>query len=284
MKDIKVAIGAIAKCENLYIREWVEYHKNLGIYKIFLYDNNDIDGERFEEVIDDYIKNGYVTIVDYRGRKNDPNGDLHHMHINLQSQMCNHCYKIVSEEYKEIDWLAIIDIDEFIAFSNEFKNIGEFLSQDIFKDCECVRLNWKMYGDSGYYKVENGNYSVARFKEWKIDKLGKSIFKTGLSHLYGIIEGHGSYVSVNFDEEGNRLPIFNNRISIVNPNPKYLHAWINHYKSKTIEEFIIRRCVIKDLVPFIEYKPISFFLYNERTKEKEDWAKIICKKYGIKYE
>ena len=36
--------------------------------KIYLYDNNDINGEKFEDVIDDYIKSGFVEINDWRGR------------------------------------------------------------------------------------------------------------------------------------------------------------------------------------------------------------------------
>ena len=41
---MKTALCAIAKNENLYIREWVEHYKNIGVSKIFLYDNNDING------------------------------------------------------------------------------------------------------------------------------------------------------------------------------------------------------------------------------------------------
>ncbi len=37
--------------ENHYIREWIEYYLNLGVDKIFLYDNNDINGEKFEDEI-----------------------------------------------------------------------------------------------------------------------------------------------------------------------------------------------------------------------------------------
>ncbi len=42
--------------ENDYIRFFVEYYKNLHFDKIFIYDNNDIDGEKFEDVINDYIQ------------------------------------------------------------------------------------------------------------------------------------------------------------------------------------------------------------------------------------
>jgi len=64
---MKVALCAIAKLENHYIREWIEWYKNLGVDHIFLYDNNDINGERFNDVIQDHIDSKFVEIVDYRG-------------------------------------------------------------------------------------------------------------------------------------------------------------------------------------------------------------------------
>ena len=67
--NIKVCICAIGKNENKYVREFIEHYKHYGIYKIFLYDNNDINGEYFQEVINDYIKNKYIEIINIRGKK-----------------------------------------------------------------------------------------------------------------------------------------------------------------------------------------------------------------------
>ena len=44
-------ICTIGKNENLYIREYVEHYFNLWVEKIFLYDNNDVEGEKFESKI-----------------------------------------------------------------------------------------------------------------------------------------------------------------------------------------------------------------------------------------
>ena len=55
--NIKVCLCTPGKNENRYIREFIDYYINYGVDKIFLYDNNDIEGEHFEEVINDYIKN-----------------------------------------------------------------------------------------------------------------------------------------------------------------------------------------------------------------------------------
>lgn len=48
---MKVCVCCIAKMENLYIKEYVEYYYNLGVDKIVLYDNNEIDGEHFRRCI-----------------------------------------------------------------------------------------------------------------------------------------------------------------------------------------------------------------------------------------
>jgi len=53
--DLKLYLCTYEKKENKYIREFIECYKNYGVDKIYLYDNNDIKGERFEDVIGDYI-------------------------------------------------------------------------------------------------------------------------------------------------------------------------------------------------------------------------------------
>ena len=50
IKDLKVCLCTLGKNENRYIREFVEFYKNYNVDQIYLYDNNDIDGERFEDV------------------------------------------------------------------------------------------------------------------------------------------------------------------------------------------------------------------------------------------
>ena len=56
-KKSKICICSIGKNENLYAKEFVEHYKSIGIDKIFIYDNNDIQGESFETILSDYIKN-----------------------------------------------------------------------------------------------------------------------------------------------------------------------------------------------------------------------------------
>ena len=55
INKIKVGLCTIGKEENLYAREYVSHYKKYNIDKIIIYDNNEINGEKFEEVISDYL-------------------------------------------------------------------------------------------------------------------------------------------------------------------------------------------------------------------------------------
>ena len=63
----KVCLWIIGKKENLYANEYINHYKNLGYKHIYLYDNNDINDERFEDVLKREIKKNFVSIINYRG-------------------------------------------------------------------------------------------------------------------------------------------------------------------------------------------------------------------------
>ena len=44
---IKVAVCCIGRQENRYINEFISHYLNLGVDKIFIYDNNGYDEEYF---------------------------------------------------------------------------------------------------------------------------------------------------------------------------------------------------------------------------------------------
>ena len=66
-KSIKICICTVGKNENRYIKEYIDYYKNYGIDKIFLYDNNNINGEKFQDIIDRYVEKDFVEIKNWRG-------------------------------------------------------------------------------------------------------------------------------------------------------------------------------------------------------------------------
>ena len=274
---IKTCIIAIAKNENHYIREWVEHHKVLGFTNIFLGDNNDETGEVFEDVINDYIQNKYVQIINLRNKK--------------QYQISFYREQLL-KIYKDYDYCAIIDIDEFIELNGEFNTINDFLSQKIFDNVNQIRLCWKIYDDNDLIDVENNNYSIKRFTRFiNTDETNtevKSIINlsTFKEEYVNFINCHGyggrnhNLISVDCDGEkcGGKNQLFEKI-------PKYTHAWINHYITKTCGEFIKQKFLRGNAVSKSNFRssPDFFFQINKKTNEKETHINTLIKYMKIKH-
>ena len=127
-KEIRICLCVIAKNENLYAREFVERYKNIGYNKIFLYDNNDKNGEHFEEVINDYIQTEYVKIIDFREI----------IHGSPQHYAYQDCYRKNNKSY---DWLSFYDMDEFLEINKKYKNVQDYLKDKIFDFCQNIKIN-----------------------------------------------------------------------------------------------------------------------------------------------
>ena len=71
---IKVAMCAIVKRENRYIKYFIDFYKKLGYDHIYLYDNNESGDEVLEDVpnIKEGVKDGLITIIDYKDKPGHP--------------------------------------------------------------------------------------------------------------------------------------------------------------------------------------------------------------------
>ena len=272
-KTGKIALCCIAKMENDYIRFFVEYYKALHFDKIIIYDNNDSDGEKCEDVINDYIQSGFVKIIDFRGRKV------------VQLSAYQNCYDRFNKQY---DWIAFFDVDEFLTFSDGSDDIHDFLNQEKFLPYQLMHINWKVYGDNEMLDNYGGNV-IDRFVEplpydTKMlyidipeDNQIKSIVRGGLSYVkwkknphtptsvgYHCCNPLGESVSAN-------SPFLDYDFSV---------AFIRHYSTKTIGEWVKNK--MKRGYPdktdecWKERLNLDFFFrYNKKTEEKLKYAESI---------
>lgn len=230
-------ICAIAKNENLYLREWVEHYKNLGIDCIYLYDNNDPNGERFNSVIQDYISSGFVRVYDFRGKRSP------------QISAYRECYMRNSGSCK---WMMFVDCDEFLFF-DQGMDIHKFLSKPTIYKHDVVLINWKIYDDNNLL-VYDPRPVVERFTH-------QSNAAKSFDNFYS------NYNCKSIVKCGTRVDIFGCHIQRT-PNKNYCNTagtllkdsdfdkWftktnklvydnchIKHYVTKTAEEFYKRRII-----------------------------------------
>ena len=130
--NFKICVCTCGKNENKYAREFVEHYKRYGIDKIFIYDNNENNDEKFEDVLSDYINNGYVKIYNYRN------------HSKIQMSSFNHCYQ---KNKNDFAWFIYYDMDEFIHLKS-YNNMKEYISKTIFNKCNIIYLNHVIHTDN----------------------------------------------------------------------------------------------------------------------------------------
>ena len=250
----KVCICTVAKYENKYIMEFIDYYKKIGVDKVYLYDNNDINGENFDFLYND-ISSGFIEIINYRGKKRP------------QRKIYNECYTKNKKIYK---WLIFIDLDEYIVLKN-YSDIHNYLSQKIFIKCDSIYLNWAIHTDNNLFYYDNRSLKE-RFPKVNKDLnfcLGKSIVKSNNKNIH--------IKSVHTLD--NNLKICNGFGKIFKPKksfcivPDYETNFIDHYQHKSTEEFVEKLklkgdCIYRNNMT-IKYKKIFvYFKDNIITNKK----------------
>lgn len=257
---LKLALCTIVKNENLYIKEWVDYH--LAFFdKIFIYDNNDIDGE----LLSDVISSDRVEIIDVRGVKTINNSTI-------QPYSYTDCY---SRFGKYFDYMLFMDADCFLRKEeSDERSISDILSDNKFEDFDQIRLFMKIATDNNLITA-NGNYNLQeRFTEFKPFNRGYSILKTCVDTVIRV-GPHGS--DSNFVKScnilGEQLDWKNfNSFSIIGKTPIYSTLWIDHYITKSLEEYIIQKIPRGYADGSFEFPNLNrYFRTNEMTQEKLDF-------------
>ena len=261
-RNNKVAVCCIAKNEDLYADEWLNHYRKLGVSHFYWLDNNDCKTEKIAEIENQKD----VTVIPLNG-------------INALVKIGHQkgAYQYVYDKYgKEYEWLGFLDLDEFVDIDNNM-TLPELLSQTMFKGTTSVSMHWRYYGDNGLVRYDERPLAE-RFKEaapidvkYATDKdenrYIKSFVRTMLPVKCGV---HTSkfYGSVNKLADGSIREPFED-IGEVNVNV----ARIKHYGTKTIEEYIKRKCLNINRATGLNSIPSKerldwFFNVNEVTEEK----------------
>ena len=229
-----ISLCCIAKMENRYIREFVEHYKKIGFSNITIYDNNDIDGERVEDVISDYVESGFVDIIPAYGLET--------------FQMPSYMY-FYNNKYKKYKWIAYFDCDEYLELRNGL-TLSDFLSMKEFDTTDIIHVNWLVHDDNDNIIYEDKplreRFPRLSEKAFRKNKLGyienehvKSIVRTTI-HPYMIRFNTPHTVTGPFsvtDSLGNKL-INESFMQIGDDRGDRQNAYIHHYRDKTISEFL----------------------------------------------
>lgn len=222
---MKVALVCIAKNEDHYIQEWVDYNLKLGFDQIFIYENN----WRCP------INNPNVTKIPFDGNTK-------------QVESYNNFIQNYTDKY---DWAAFFDVDEFLVLKKH-NNIKSFISD--YTSHQAIGINWYYFGANNHEKVNN-NYSILeRFtmRGKNFDKHVKTILKLNKKIR---MEVHNPNVNL-IGADG--IP-FSGPFHV---NGGCEVAQLNHYFTKSKEEFQLKvkrgRADTSTIRPLTEFDSHNF--------------------------
>jgi hypothetical protein len=233
-----IAICAIFKNEGPYIKEWLQYHKNLGVDKIVLYNNNSSDDSldqiRDSAVIDD------VAVIDWPAA---PGQLLAYNHF---------CANFA----KSFDWVAFIDLDEYLH-PLEANSLPEIL--DNLEGHAAVLVNWLVFGASGFEISPSGlvigNYTKRMPVEAEINRhvktivRGNAVKQAGVNPHVFVIDGTAC------NAEG--VLISNEPLQT---RPCHTKLVINHYHTKSRQAWLQKLSRGRATTTKIEHRyPVEIF-------------------------
>ena len=242
-----LAAAAIVKNEAPYLAEWIEYHLLAGVEKFHIYDNESTDGTR--EAMAPYVRDGVAEYIYWPGRAQ-------------QTPVYMHALERLRDEAR---WLAFIDADEFIV-PMAAPDIPSILKE--FEGEAGLCINWLVYGDNGRRRKTKG-LVIERFTAHSLPEFERNrVFKTIIDprRAYFMNPHICKFVGMNtraVNSDG--VPV-----SHVGRPPALDKIRINHYWTKTYEEFQIKKFRGDVAHPGLPPKDDAEFHYHNRNDVKGD--------------
>ena len=164
-----LAICAIFQNEASFMKEWIDYHVQVGVQHFWLYNNNSTD--HYKKVLQPYINEGIVELIEWPSVQEE--NDVINYSFTVQPGAYTNAIQRSTGKTK---WLAIIDLDEFIvpAFGNSVVNILE----NFFVNESGICVNWQCYGTSHVKKAPEGQMLRHLTLKMKWDHLKNRFFKS----------------------------------------------------------------------------------------------------------
>jgi len=226
----KLAICALAKDEAPYIEEWVAFHFLQGANDILIFDNKSTDGMR--DILARVARHLPVEALDW------PDGQTY-------DEMQRAAYREGTKRLAgNADWVAFIDIDEFL-FSSRGKSLPEELSE-FGHEVGAIAVGHRIFGSSGLTHYQPDLVTSRFVRCAKPDHPQSRWFKTiarptcieAFDSVHSVVLNAGSYLRADGTplcrENPDRHPGYADRVG---NGPICLF----HYMVKSREEYLWKR-------------------------------------------
>ncbi|MEC7840428.1 MAG: glycosyltransferase family 92 protein [Chlamydiota bacterium] len=222
--EYELAICTIFQNEAKYLKEWIEFHRIVGVEHFYLYNNNSTD--HYLEVLDAYLKQGIVELTNWPGKAKWSWNDTQ-----------KNAYKdAIGKTKDKVKWLAIIDSDEFL-FSPIENDLKVFLRN--YEAYPALVVNWQCYGTSGVKSIPGDMLMIELLvNKAEVDHYDNHYVKSIVRPKYTIKSKgrihHFYYKDHKYAVNANYETVKNFRT----PSVSIDKIRINHYRTRDEDHFI----------------------------------------------
>jgi len=165
-----LAIGCVFQNEAPYLKEWIEFHKMVGVRHFVLVD--DASSDDYVSILQPYLDSGEVELVQRPCPDGLRGSGWPQYQCAVHAALVDHLRGVAR-------WLGLVDIDEFIVPMSH-ANVPDFLNE--YEDYGGVYIRWEPFGTSHLAKLSPGELMTRQLElKWRFRKghqmLGKSIVK-----------------------------------------------------------------------------------------------------------
>ena len=240
-KFYQLAACLIFKNEAPYLKEWLDFHRLVGVEKFFLYNNNSTD--EYRQVLAPYIAEGIVTVHDFP--ISPPRAQI---------RAYNACLRTYRHHAR---WIAFIDIDEFL-YAKEDDSLLNVLRW--YEQFPAVAVNWLMFSSSGHILKPEGlvteNYTRCQVGGNKHVRLIVNPLK-----MERLVSAHEAIFS------DGHYAVNEQKIEVRGPYsvpPSVACLRINHYWTKSVEEFFLHKIIRGDVTGLTELRDVKGLINAEK--------------------
>jgi hypothetical protein len=206
-----LAACALFHNEARYLREWIEFHRVVGVERFFLYDNASTD--EFRDVLAPYLDEQLVTLHGWPGQAPD------------QREVFDDCLRRHRDDAR---WIAFIDVDEFL-FSPTGETLDVLLPE--YERWPGVGVQWAMFSVTGR-KQRAGGLVVDSFS--MRDTVDQGIIKSIIDPQRTVRSQSAHWFEYEYG-----LPVDENGWPLASPATKATslsRLRLNHYVSRSEKE------------------------------------------------
>lgn len=121
-----LSVCAVFKNEAKYLKEWIEYHRIIGVDHFYLYSNNSADD--FRKVVNPYLLRRIVTLISWPDNWKDLTDENMVLWI-LGTQIPAYENAVYVRALKETKWLVFLDVNEYLVPGFDRLKITDILQE-----------------------------------------------------------------------------------------------------------------------------------------------------------